>query len=329
MEINDNLIYKKISGLYSRKDFIDVYKDVSWITPHNLVIPVISRSKDEKGLVQLFEVSSTIGGAAWAEKHYGNSGTLVGSLRREGNMLIYLLNTGKVSPSLVSGKSAAAISEVLVDIYREKISIVYEGLGGGGVGATISRGMAEGVESIEIYSPAGGSRMSRAKLIFPLREKLVIGIDDTDNSEEGATWSLAHNIALRLSSELDVYYLYETLVQLYPETPSKTQNCVSTGITFACKPSQREYIIKKFRKYLKKYTLSDNTAIAVYSRIEPNEPLKQYGIAAKSRNISLKEVLDISRCSEVMLYEITGETGKIGALAALSFEGLWREAVSL
>ena len=49
------------------------------------------------------------------------------------------------------------------------------------------RGMAEGVNHVELYDVGGGSKVGRAAVVTPRMQKLVIGIDDTDTKEEGAT----------------------------------------------------------------------------------------------------------------------------------------------
>jgi len=45
----------------------------------------------------------------------------------------------------------------------------------------------------------GGSKVGRAAVITPKLEKVVIGIDDTDTREKGATWTLANNVGIELS----------------------------------------------------------------------------------------------------------------------------------
>ena len=43
--------------------------------------------------------------------------------------------------------------------------------------------------------------MGSATLTLPLHEKVTIGIDDTDNKDEGATWSLANEIGYDVLAE--------------------------------------------------------------------------------------------------------------------------------
>ncbi len=62
-------------------------------------------------------------------------------------------------------------------------------------------------------------------------QRVLIGVDDTDTPEEGATWTLVHNIARAVEDEQTVY-LSHTIVQLYP-VPYRTKNCVGLVAEFA------------------------------------------------------------------------------------------------
>ena len=62
-------------------------------------------------------------------------------------------------------------------------------------------------------------------------QRVLIGVDDTDTPEEGATWTLVHNIARAVEDEQSVY-LSHTIVQLFP-VPYRTKNCVSIVVEFA------------------------------------------------------------------------------------------------
>ena len=60
------------------------------------------------------------------------------------------------------------------------------------------RGMAKGVKRVELYDIGGGSKVGRAAVVTPKLQKVVIGIDDTDTKQEGATWTLANNVGNEL-----------------------------------------------------------------------------------------------------------------------------------
>lgn len=162
-------------------------------------------------------------------------------------------------------------------------------------------------------------------MITPRLEKVVLGIDDTDTKEEGATWTMAHNVAMELAKK-GYQYIDHITVQLYPHNPHKTQNCVAIALVFAVKPGERENLVKEACQLLKNYTLSDKTAIAVLSGIRVPEKLRDYSEATKKSMITVEEAEKVAKEIGVELVEVTGKQGKIGALAALGVYNDLKEA---
>jgi len=142
-------------------------------------------------------------------------------------------------------------------------------LGGGGVGASICRASAPGVVRYR-SDPAGGGRLAGSTIWLPRRERVIIGIDDTDTPEEGATWTLAHNIARAVEDEHS-RYLSHTIVQLYP-VPHRTKNCVAIACEFAT--SDPDGLTRRYHDYLETYTLSEETGMAVWRGFDP-APLEE------------------------------------------------------
>lgn len=130
--------------------------------------------------------------------------------------------------------------------------------------------------------------MGRAAVITPVLEKVILGIDDTDTKNEGATWTLANNVGTELS-KLGFEYLDHITVQLYPHNPNKTQNCVAIALVFAVKPGEKDKLVEKACELLKNHTLSDKTAIAVLEGIKVPHKLREYAEAAKKSMITLEE----------------------------------------
>jgi methanogenesis imperfect marker protein 11 len=188
--------------------------------------------------------------------------------------------------------------------------------------------MAEGVKRVELYEVGGGSKVGRAGVITPRMEKVVIGIDDTDTKDEGATWTLANNIGMELN-EMGFDYLDHVTVQLYPHNPNKTQNCVAIALVFAVKPGEKEMLVKKTYELLKNYTLSDKTSIAVLEGIGIPVKLRSYSENAKKSMITLEEAQRTADDVGVQLVEVTGARGEIGALAALGLYDDVKEAVKV
>jgi methanogenesis imperfect marker protein 11 len=299
------------------QDLKDKFQD-PWIAPYQKVLTMV-----DGDFVEILEYHPCVGGSEWMVYQYGRSSDLVLNSHRDGNRHVYLTKIGKVDLDLKPSFAAAGIQEVSVD--GDEVRVVHAGLAGAGVGAGMCRGMAEGVKRVELYDVGGGSKLGRAAVITPRLEKIILGIDDTDTKDEGATWTMAHNVGMELAKR-GYNYLDHITTQLYPYNPNKTQNCVAIALVFAVKPGEKDQLVEETRKLLKKYTLSDKTSIAVLEGLKIPEDLRNYSIAAKKSMITLEEAEKAALQNGVELVEVTGSQGKIGALAAVGLYNDLKEA---
>ena len=273
---------------------------------------------DDAKRVELLERSSCYGGSAWARYHYSR-GPLVISSCNQGEWFRYMLNPGNVDLDLVSSKRSAGIESVKVS--GSEVEVTYAGLGGGGVGATLSRARAEDVLRYDA-TECGGGRVARGAIVLPRRERMIIGVDDTDSKTVGATWSLIHNIAQKVDRP-EARYISHSLVQLFP-VPTKTQNCVSTVVEFACLPGKGEGMLGDFRALLKKYTVSEQTGMAVFRDFDPSE-LLAFGLRCKKERVSYEDAVKVAQEAGVQI--IMKGQGLIGAIAALPFNAQPDESI--
>lgn len=296
------------------------FKD-PWIAPYKKIITMV-----DDDLVEIIEYHPCISGSHWMIYQYPRTSKLILKARRDGNRHIYLTRTGKTRLNLRASLNAAGIEEVTVA--GDEVKVVHAGLAGAGVGAAMCRGMAEGVKRVELYDVGGGSKVGRAAVITPRLEKVIIGIDDTDTKDKGATWTLAHNIGLELSKE-GFEYLDHIIVQLYPHNPYKTQNCVSVALTFAVRPGTQKELIERIMEELEEKTLSDKTSIAIFNGIMIPEELREYSIRAKKKLVTVEEAKQVAKRVGIRLVEVTGAQGQIGALAAIGLSDDVDEAVKV
>jgi methanogenesis imperfect marker protein 11 len=273
---------------------------------------------DDAKRVELLERSSCYGGSAWARYHYSR-GPLVISSCNQGEWFRYMLNPGNVDLDLVSSKRSAGIESVKVS--GSEVEVTYAGLGGGGVGATLSRARAEDVLRYDA-TECGGGRVARGTIVLPRRERMIIGVDDTDSKTVGATWSLIHNIAQKVDRP-EARYISHSLVQLFP-VPTKTQNCVSTVVEFACLPGRGEGMLGDFRALLQKYTVSEQTGMAVFRDFDPSE-LLAFGLRCKRERVSYEDAVKVAQ--EAGVQTIMKGQGLIGAIAALPFNARPDESI--
>lgn len=287
--------------------------------PYVIHYPRIVAVADESGeRVELIEFFDCIGGAMWSKCHYAQS-PLVEDVRCVGSTMRYLLKTGKVDLALEGSRFPAGISSCLVN--GDEIAVTYIGMGGGGVGAAACRSDAAGVLRSD-SDPAGGGKVAGATIHVQRMQRILIGVDDTDTPEEGATWTLVHNIA-RAAEDSRSVYLSHTIVQLFP-VPYRTKNCVGLVAEFAtCDPGG---LVSRFRALLEKYTLSQKTGMAAYTGFSPSRDLQEYGWKVKRGEVR-SDLLGSIRDEHLRV--IMNGRGIVGAVAALPFATRYEEALTL
>ena len=273
--------------------------------PYKGIYAVVDRKNE---FVEIMEHSNCYGGSAWALYHYSKSPLVVKS-RAIGDMMRYLVKIGRSNLELQSSTSAAGIESVIVN--WDEIEITYCGLGGGGVGATTCRAYASGVTGCNI-TESGGGKMAKGTITVPRRERVLIGIDNTDSKEVGATWTLAHNIGAAVDS-IQHKYISHTLVQLYP-VPEKTQNCVATVLEFACVKGAKEELLSKVKEGLIEYSVSNETGMVAMSDFDASS-IMEYSRLCRSGMVTRELALRTAAENDVEIV-IDGK-GIIGALAAL------------
>jgi methanogenesis imperfect marker protein 11 len=151
---------------------------------------------------------------------------------------------------------------------------------------------------------------------------VLIGVDDTDTAEEGATWTLVHNIAKAVEDN-HTAYLSHTIVQLFP-VRYRTKNCVSLVVEFAT--DNPEGLIDRFQRLLEHYTLSTKTGMAAYTGFSPSEALLSYGRKVKRGEVDAGL---FRKLNDEHLRIIMEGRGITGAVAALPFATRYEEALML
>ncbi|MDO5844966.1 MAG: DUF1743 domain-containing protein [Methanocorpusculum sp.] len=279
-------------------------------------IEIIAVASEDNSKVELIEKNDCLGGAMWSCKSYAKS-PLVENVRIIGNTVRYIIKSGNSELLLKGSEFPAGICGA--EITESEIAVSYMGLGGGGVGATDCRGAAKGVLRAD-KTPSGGGKTGRSTLWFSKMERVVIGIDDTDTPEEGATWSLAHRIGKAVETDKS-RYLSHTITQLFP-VKQRTKNCVATALEFAT--SEPDVLVKKVKALVEQYTLSDKTGMAVFRGFD-TAPLLEYGWKVKRGEVNADEIESIKSLIDI---EING-SGIIGAAASIPFSTKYDEALLL
>jgi methanogenesis imperfect marker protein 11 len=286
-----------------------------YLTRYPQIVAVADETGGQIELVEFFECT---GGAMWAAKHYCQS-PIVCSVRQVGSTMRYLLRPGCEELPLRGSSFPAGISGACVE--GDEIRVSYLGIGGGGVGASAARSGAGGVLRART-DPSGGGRLAGSTIWLPRRQRVLIGVDDTDTPEEGATWTLAHNIA-RAVEDPASRYLSHTIVQLFP-VPYRTKNCVATVCEFAS--SEPVSLAERYSRLLGEYTLSPETGMAVYTGFDPSA-LMPFARTVKTGEVNRHGLPPHDGPEGLSL--IREGRGIIGAVAAIPFYTLYEEALEL
>ena len=313
--------------IYTPSELGQRYSSVRWVSPYQKIVATYDEKIGEIEIHEYHARGKCYGGAAWETYHYPRVSPLVLSAKRDGPKNILRIKIGSTKLNLIPGIAGAGIEEASVK--GEEIRLTYAGLAGGGIAATICRGLAAGVKRIEVIERGGGNQLGRATLVLPLKHRLVIGVDDTDSPKGGATWSLSNELAFQLENQGKADYLSHTIVQLFTQNPWKTTNCVSIALTLAVEPSLEDDLLETLLREFREQSQSSNTAMALYRGIEPPHSLKDYALQVKSRIVELVEAKVVAQDNNIPLIPVTGERGMIGALAALGYASDPDEAVKI
>jgi methanogenesis imperfect marker protein 11 len=154
---------------------------------------------------------------------------------------------------------------------------------------------------------------------------VLIGIDDTDTKEEGATWTLTHNMAKALDCNESIY-LSHSLVQLFPVS-ARTQNCVSTVLEFGCvDENAKQELLESVKAALLKYSVSDETGMVVLSDFDAKK-INEYSTKCRSGELTKEYAIRYAKDNGVDIW-LDGN-GVIGALASLAWFAQPDESVKL
>lgn len=198
----------------------------------------------------------------------------------------------------------------------DKVETTWMGLAGASVGVGACLPQAEGVENAEYLSDeeVGGGRQVEIRITTPLHRRLVIGVDDTDTKEKGATWVLGLQLGREMPHGI---FLNHKIVQLNPDAPQKTTNCAATALAFAVLPGDVDKAVEWAWEYIRSRTYSDETVMAVYEGVAMPAAAVRFGAVAKETILSIHDAEDAAQSAGVTIHEVTGRRGAIGAVAAV------------
>jgi methanogenesis imperfect marker protein 11 len=308
-----------MSEVYTPEQLRERSKGKKWIMPYTRLTTLVDPRTQEVLYIEEYGPKEGIFVEGWRALHYPLTSRLVKKTYREGAATISWIAQGTTKLKLKPSFAPIGISECAVG--QKKVHLTFEGVGGAGVSASFSRGMAEGVEWITVHNEGGGAKKGSSTITAPRQSLLLIGVDDTDNETTGATYALVDTIAKEICQIEGLRYLLHVNVQLYPYNKLKTRNCFSTviGVVYQT-DAQKKKVINFFAKELKQHTVSDHTAMAVFEGFSMSDGFIDYCTSLKFRMATdLVELKELALASGVEIYPITGDRGLFGAIGALGY----------
>jgi len=301
------------------------HEDGGWLTPEQVRArhgDAFCRSfltlVDERARrVRIVEECSVKGTVEWDLWNRLRAGGVLDGCRLEGTTLVMDARIGEGRPAF--GPAAAELgAQALrrVEVVGDEVHTTWEGLAGAGYALAVCLAQAPGVlrSRVSTSGGVGGAHRAEVELVTSAMRRLLVGIDDTDTREEGATWALG----LRLGRAMPHgRFLEHRLVQLNPGVPHKTTNCVATALAFAVAPGDLARAKAFALDFVRGATSSDNTAVAFHEGLEVPRSVVLFGRRAKGELLTWEEAKRLARATGVELVSITGERGHIGALAAI------------
>jgi methanogenesis imperfect marker protein 11 len=290
---------------------------------------VVTLVDESNGVAQIIENCIAKGPVEWDAVNRKRAGGAITDVRIEGTTLI--MDTIIGEREVRFGPASKDLGGQGLKAFRvegDRVKTTWVGLAGASVGIGVC--LPQGPGTLEAEYPddfkIGGSHAIEVTITTLKMVRVVFAVDDTDTKEKGASWVMMLKAA---RGSPFGHFLEHKIIQLNPNVPEKTTNCVSVGISFAVEERDLQKLIDYVVKYVKENTLSKNTTLAVFQGLRIPQDLVDYGLQAKKTILTVDRARDVAERSGVRLVEITGERGTIGAVAGIGCFDLGIRSASL
>jgi len=269
------------------------------------------------GLAQVIDECIARGPVEWDAVNRRRAGGVITNIRVDGSTLIMdaVIGEREVNFGPASSETGGQGLRALV-VDGDEIRTTWVGLAGAsiGVGACIPQApgtvRTEYPDDLEI----GGAHQVEVTVVTRKMVRMIYAVDDTDTREKGATWAMM----LKAGRGCPIgRFLEHKIIQLNPEVPNKTTNCVSVGISFAVEENDVEELTQWIVDYIRENTYSNDTTLAVFRGLKIPEGVEEYGLDAKRQILTKERARGVAAANDIQLIEITGELGAIGAVAGI------------
>lgn len=272
---------------------------------------------EEHGRAQVIEKCEAKGPGEWDIVNRRRTKGVIESIRMESNMIVMdtvigerELHFGPVSAD-VGGQGLMALK-----VEGDEVRTTWYGIAGASVGIGACIPQCSDVIRTEYPDDftIGGAHRAHVDIITPKMVRVIIGIDDTDTKEQGASWVAA----LKMGTRCPIgHFIEHKIIQLNPKVPNKTTNCCSTAVSFAVREQDIPALIEYAVDFIRAESYSEDAVITVFQGLKVPDALRDFGWSCKSVLYTTDDAIRVAGENGVQIISVTGTKGVIGAVAAI------------
>ncbi|MEX2723892.1 MAG: hypothetical protein Q6367_008360 [Candidatus Freyarchaeota archaeon] len=266
------------------------------------------------GIGEIYHQCSSEGAVMFCAFTHKKAGGAITSTRYEGLMLRERFRLGEKLTEKFDKQLGTSVVVERVDLRGDQIVQTLKAFGGPAHSLTETMRNAKGVLRVEFEDKGN---YTEGRIFTKPLEHLTLGIDDTDTEEEGATWALSLSLLDYLSENVEK--ISHKVVMLNPNIKYKTAGNAVSFIEIAADPKKYQEIVSSSVDFLKKRTLSEDTAIAVLRGLEIPKELIDFANKVRAKEVEIGEALEVAQKCGIEIFEVTGKRGIVGAVASLAF----------
>ncbi len=258
--------------------------------------------------------------AAFCSYHHKMAGGVLQDVRRDGTLLHECADLGRKEIDIGLFPSAAV---GIAGVEREGDYIIQHirCTGGPAYSLTDMMSQAEGVCEVRLKRTG---KIVEGDVRTRALTHLLIGIDDTDSSDGGATFALTLVLLQHLGRMKGVFPIGHHVAMLNPSIPEKTAGNSCSYINMAIEPGLFEKVRDRALLFISDESLSPDWGMAVRKGFRIPAGLRRYGILSRTTHLDEDCARSVAADHEVALF---GRRGVIGALAAVALSGLPNEVL--
>ncbi len=264
--------------------------------------------------VAIFHQCMSTGCAAFCAFHHKSAVGAIEKIGLDGRLLVEYARI-RESDAEIGLYPLPAVG--VLGVRRENGFIIQRihSIGGPAYSLTDMMAMAEGVCDVRVRKSGG---IAEGEVVTRALTHLIIGVDDTDSAEGGATFALALGLLQYLGKMRGVFPIGHKVAMLLPNPGICTTGNSCSFIEIAVRPEEVERVIERALRFVRKQSLSPQWGLAIKTGFTIPGPLRTYGLRARKEIIENEEAIAIATGSSILL---AGGNGIIGALAAIGLSG--------